>query len=386
MPLFWNLENTLRYAIVVAVPITLDDLRRYAVARNFPKPTTLNRALQQRGFVQADPIRAPARAQDLILRHRVKNYHAGDLERRYPALEVEEDFFVNYGYVSRSLQTLMHPRTNSRVPAVDIGAPWPSGQRKNVKLLLDFVRERGPVHPREVDEHFAHGRVTNYWGGSSNATTHLLDAMHYTGLLRIVRREKGIRIYAAYKHAPVRHGAAERRARIDALVDAIVRIYAPLPGPSLNFYLRRLQYAVPQWKKELPATLQRAKQRLSNARVDNVDWYLPVDEKATGWSAQEIVRLLAPFDPLVHDRARFELLWGWVYRFEAYTPAPKRKLGYYAMPLLWRDRVIGWANLSVKNGELVYDLGYVDSMPPRDLAFKRELESELDRFRDFLRL
>src|ERR671921_2694907 len=93
--------------------ITLDDLRRYAVARNFPKPTTLNRALQQMGFVQADPIRAPARAQDLILRHRVKNYRAGDLERRYPTLDIEEDFFVNYGYVTRSLQALMHPRNNS---------------------------------------------------------------------------------------------------------------------------------------------------------------------------------------------------------------------------------------------------------------------------------
>src|SRR5215212_7846560 len=56
--------------------ITLDDLRRFTVARNFPKPTTLNDALQRMGFVQADPIRAPARAQDLILRHRVKNYHA----------------------------------------------------------------------------------------------------------------------------------------------------------------------------------------------------------------------------------------------------------------------------------------------------------------------
>ena len=52
---------------------------------------------------------------------------------------------------------------------------------------------------------------------------------------------------------------------------------------------------------------------------------------------------------------RFELLWGWVYRFEAYTPASKRKLGYYALPLLWRDRVIGWGNLSVKNGELHAD-------------------------------
>ena len=63
---------------------------------------------------------------------------------------------------------------------------------------------------------------------------------------------------------------------------------------------------------------------------------------------QDTVRLLTPFDPVVWDRARFELLWGWVYRFEAYTPAPKRKLGYYALPLLWRDRVIGWGNLSVK--------------------------------------
>jgi uncharacterized protein YcaQ len=82
----------------------------------------------------------------------------------------------------------------------------------------------------------------------------------------------------------------------------------------------------------------------------------------------------------VHDRHRFELLWAWVYRLEAYTPAPKRKLGYYALPLLWRDRVIGWGNLSVKNGELESRLGYVGS-PPRDHAFRHELEAELDRMR-----
>src|SRR6186713_990174 len=126
--------------------ITLDDLRRYAVARNFPRPTTLNRALQQMGFVQADPIRSPARAQDLILRHRVTNYHAGDLERRYTTLDVEEDFFVNYGYVTRSLQSLMHPRSNSHV-AGDVNALWKYRKKNKVKLLFDFVRERGPVHP-----------------------------------------------------------------------------------------------------------------------------------------------------------------------------------------------------------------------------------------------
>ncbi len=65
------------------MPITLDDLRHFAVARSLFTPTSLKRAIHKLGFVQADPIRAPARAQDLTLRHRVKGYHAGDLERRY---------------------------------------------------------------------------------------------------------------------------------------------------------------------------------------------------------------------------------------------------------------------------------------------------------------
>ena len=336
------------------------------------------------GFVQADPIRAPARAQDLILRHRVKDYRAGDIERRYTSLDVEEDFFVNYGYVTRLLQSLMHPRFKSRVPADNVTLPWLPAQKRNAKLLLQFVQERGVVHPREVDEHFAHGKVTNYWGGSSNATTHLLDAMHYAGLLRIVRREKGIRIYAEHKHAPIAGSTAERRARMDALVDVVVNIYAPLPGRSLSFYLRRLRYAAPQWLKEIPSALERVKARLAHERVAGVDWYWPGEENVDS-EFSDVVRFLAPFDPVVHDRDRFELLWGWTYRFEAYTPAPKRKLGYYAMPLLWRDRVIGWANLSVKNGELDANIGYLES-PPSDRAFKRELAAEIDRMRAFLGL
>src|SRR4051812_19739867 len=125
--------------------ITLSDLRRFAVARSLFKPTTLKRALDRLGFVQADPIRAPARAQDLILRHRVKDYHAGDLERLYPELGIEEDFFVVYGFMARPIQALMHPRLNAAVPAE--GKPWPGSQRKRAKLLLEFIRERGAVHP-----------------------------------------------------------------------------------------------------------------------------------------------------------------------------------------------------------------------------------------------
>jgi uncharacterized protein len=366
--------------------ITLDDLRRFAAARSFFTPTTLKRALTRMGFVQADPIRAPARAQDLILRHRVRDYRAGDLERLYTKLGVEEDYFVTYGFVTSSIQALMHPRSDTCVPAENVGQPWPTARKKQAQLLLEFVRARGAVHPREVDDHFSHGTVRNYWGGSSNATTQMLDAMHYSGLLRVARREGGIRIYAEHQHGPGPADAAACRARIDLLVDAVVRIYAPLPAASLSDFVRRLRFAVPQWAGELKSALQRAKERLSHTRVDGVDWYWPAEENATRREPLETVRLLTPFDPVVRDRARFEMLWGWVYRFEAYTPAPKRKLGYYALPLLWRDRVIGWGNLSVKDGELKSEFGYVESSTPRDRAFKRELEAEMDRMRAFLRL
>jgi uncharacterized protein YcaQ len=364
--------------------ITLDDLRHFAVARSLFTPTTLKRALHRLGFVQADPIRAPARAQDLTLRHRVKDYRAGDLERRYATLGVEEDFFVSYGFVTGAIHALMHPRTAAGVPA-DGRGPWPGARRKQAERLLAFVRDRGAVHPREVDDHFSHGTVRNYWGGLSSATTHLLDAMHYRGLLRVARRERGIRIYTAHAHGLGPTDAAARRARIDALVDVVVRLYAPLPGASLSSFVRALRGAVPQWHGELTSAVSRARQRLSQTRIDGVDWYWPAGEDPARGAPQDTVRLLTPFDPVVRDRARFELLWGWVYRFEAYTPAHKRTRGYYALPLLWRDRVIGWGNLSVKNGELTSEFGYVES-PPRDRTFTRELGAELDRMRTFLGL
>jgi len=352
-------------------------LRRYAIARSLFKPTTLPRAIEKLGFVQADPIRAPARAQDLTLRHRVTGYRAGDLERRYPKLAIEEDFFVNYGFLPRATQALMHPRTPHTV--------WTKARWAQAHAVLDFVREHGAVHPRDVDAEFAHGKVTNWFGGSSNASTQLLDGMHYRGLVRIAGREGGVRLYAAREPHPP---ASDPAAALDALVDMIVRTYAPLPKRSLSELVSRLRYAAPQWADGRRVALARATQRLPHASVDGVDWFWPAGENPASprHAASDTVRLLAPFDPVVWDRRRFELFWGWAYRFEAYTPAAKRVRGYYALPLLWRDRVIGWGNLSVDAGGLVAELGYVSGRAPREAAYRRELEAELDRMRRFLAL
>jgi uncharacterized protein len=365
---------------------TLDALRSHALARSLFTPTTLPAAIRRLGFVQADPIRAPARAQDLTLRHRVAGYRAGDLERRYAKLAIEEDFFVNYGFVPRATYHLMHPRTPRTV--------WTKARWKQAHAVLDFVREHGVVHPREVDAAFAHGKTVNWFGGSSNASTQLLDAMHYRGLLRVARREGGTRLYAARDVVPPAEGSArdaapppeDTAAMHDALADVVIAKYAPLPLATLGMLMSRLSIGVPQWRDERAAVLKRAKARLAHARIDGVDWTWPAAERIRRVEPEERVRLLAPFDPVVWDRRRFELFWGWPYRFEAYTPAPKRQLGYYALPMLWRDRVIGWGNLSVTGGRLQSDVGYVSGRAPREPAFRRELEAELQRLREFLQL
>jgi uncharacterized protein len=354
--------------------LALDDLRRYAVARSLFTPTTLPQAIKKLGFVQADPIRAPARAQDLTLRHRVLNYRAGDLEKRYARLPIEEDFFVNYGFLPRSTHALMHPRTARTA--------WSKARWAQAQAVLDFVRAHGQVHPREVDAHFAHGKVKNWFGGNSNASTQLLDGMHYRGLVRIAKREGGVRVYAARETAAA---PADPGASLDALADVVVRKYAPLPELTLNMLVSRLRYGAPQWSADCRAALARAKARLPQATVDGMRWFWPISENPVSarHAVTDNVRLLAPFDPVVWDRRRFELFWGWAYRFEAYTPAPKRVRGYYALPLLWRDQVIGWGNLSWRDGVLDADIGYVSGKAPGG-AFKPALRDELARIKEFL--
>ncbi len=355
--------------------VTLAQLRRYAVGRTLFRPTSLAAAIERLGFVQADPIRAPARAQDLILRHRVRGYRAGDLERAYPGLEIDEDTFINYGFLPVATTALWHPRERRQ--------PWSAERAAQAREVLQFVHERGVVHPRDVDQRFQHGRVTNWFGGTSNASTHLLDSMHDRGLLRVAGRVNGTRTYQAVTRSPSAVGPDEA---LDRLLDVAVGLYAPLPLSGLRMMSSMLGAAAPQWRDRRRATLARARDRLAVATVAGTDWFWPPGEnpQAAKYAPKNVVRMLAPFDPIVWDRARFETFWGWAYRFEAYTPAPKRIRGYYALPLLWRDRVLGWANVSARTSTLVVDIGYVTGEPPDHPGYPDALQAEIDRMAVFL--
>jgi len=364
--------------------LTLNHLRRYSITRSLFKPRTLLRAITKLGFVQFDPIRAPARAQDLTLRHRVSDYRAGDLEMRYPRLAVEEDFFVNYGVLPRATQYLMHPRTAQ--------TEWPPSRWSQAQAVLAFVQSRGVVHPREVDAAFQHGTTKNGFGGNSRAITQLLDGMHYRGLLRVACRKGGTRLYAP-QLANERDYPVSPEANLDALIDVAVAKYAPLPATTLNRLITCVgTAAAPQWRECRRDALERTKTRLPQATVDGCRWYWPAGENpgsrrfANDDVLDDHLRLLAPFDPIVWDRARFERFWGWAYRFEAYIPASQRVRGYYALPMLWRGQVIGWANAAVRDRQLQLLPGYVSGHAPRDAAFMPALQEEQTRLEWFLGL
>jgi uncharacterized protein len=362
------------------VTVTLESLRAYSLSRSLWRERSLERSITRLGFVQADPIRAPARAQDLILRPRVPNYRAGDLEAKYAKLPVEEDFFVNYGFVPRAVQPLMHPRRYENALRIETEAPGLS------ERVLEFVRTNGATHPKQLEKHFGKLKSGNYWGGTSQATTRVLDGLHYRGQLRVARRDNGIKVYDIASHlSSVFEQPLSDLEMARGLIHLIVNLYAPLPMPSLGYLVSLSGYGAPHLKKTIRPVLKRVvAEELNTVKVAGVVYAYPLEEHVEGVT-DERVRLLAPFDPVVWDRRRFELLHGWAYRFEAYTPASKRTMGYYALPLFWGDRAIGWANLKVVGEVLEADLGF-NGVKPKGKAFKLALEAELEAMRAFLGL
>jgi uncharacterized protein len=356
--------------------LTPEQLREAAVQITSHAPRMLARAIAEIGFIQSDPIRSPARAQDLILRHRVADYRAGDLERRYSSLAAEEDFLYAYGFMPRRVRKFLYPRPDRARPGRRF---VPTGLAADV---LAFVRECGPTHPAVLATQFGRKRAVNGWGGLSTASTRALQQLHYHGLLRVQRRERGVRVYEA---AAVEEESIDPARRLRELVLLVTRVLAPVPEATLRAVLARFIYIVPDTRSRVGAVEELLKDgRLEAGVVDGLKYLWPagrLDRQLT--DAPREVRFLAPFDPIVWDRRRFEHIWGWAYRFEAYVPERNRRLGYYALPLLWMDRVIGWVNCTRSGDRLQVRTGFVVGKP-KERDFRQALDQEVARMERFL--
>lgn len=348
---------------------SLDQFRKRVVRSSLFAPCELGIAMKRLGFVQADSIRSPARAQDLILRHRVKNYRAGDLERSYPKLNLEECYLYAYGFLSKDFWRVVHSTADEILTSTE-------------QELFKLIERYGPMHPKELEGYVGGKRAQNCWGGFSRTTKLAMESLHERGVLRIARRDKGIRIY---EEAEVFEQTMSKEARFKEIVIVTLQAMGAMTQKFLLSELSHFSNLV-----ESASARRGCLQDLINlgrVRVDLVDSveYVSLDGTRAGRVQIDDLRILAPFDPIVRDRARFEHLWNWTYRFEAYTPQAKRKLGYYAMPVLWREQIVGWANASVNEGQLIVHFGYVAGRPDEE-KYREAAELEVIRLARFLGL
>lgn len=287
----------------------------------------------------------------------------GDLERRYASLDVAEDCLYAYGFVSHAIESALHPRrARGALDAIE-------------KRVLVAVRNLGRAHPNDIARVVAlppaRARVTNAWGGQSRAVTHALESLHHRGALRVSHRERGVRVYTV---APTR-AIAPNATRLRTLVLAVANALAPVRERTLLANVTRFRHL-----GDLRTTIDKLVHEGTLQReLESGETYLDFPRRRTS-EPPRIVRFLAPFDPLLWDRKRLEHLFGFTYRFEAYTPARARVRGYYALPILFSDSVIGHAN--VVKGAIT--LGF--ERRPRERTFEVELEKEIVRIRTFAKL
>jgi uncharacterized protein YcaQ len=234
-----------------------------------------------------------------------------------------------------------------------------------VARVLETIREHGPV--RSADLGAPKSGSGSWWGWKPEKR--ILESLFTAGELMIARREGFQRVYDLRERIlPGWDDAAlpAREAAHRALVPKAVRAMGIARAKWVADW-----YRMP--KKETPALVRQLADEgeLMEARVDG--WKDPVyihpehralaESAAAGEIRPVLTTLLSPFDPLVWDRTRGSELFGFDYRLECYTPAPKRVYGYFTLPILRRGALVGRVDAKAHRREGIFELKVVHLEP-----------------------
>ena len=333
----------------------------------YPRPTNLLSVVKQLTFVQVDPTAAIAPNADLVLWSRLgSSYEPGQLTR---ALEKDRTLFEFNAMVRPMTDLPLYRASMAAWPTRDSTRAWLRANKRFRQDVLDRLAASGPLLSRDIPDTAAVPWGSSGWTNDRNVTQ-MLECLMMQGAVAISRRRGRQRVW-----------------------DLAERVYPGSPAiPEPEALRRRNQRRlrslgiarekVPAMPME-PAYVGDAGEP---AVVDGVPGSWRVDPEALGQPFEGRTALLSPFDRLIHHRPRTLELFGFEYVLEMYKPASQRRWGYFALPILHGDQLVGKLDATAdrKGGALVVHAIHEDV--PFSPAMRRAVDREINDLATWLQL
>jgi uncharacterized protein YcaQ len=352
---------------MVTLTLTAQEARRLAVAgqrledpQPNPAKADILDTIRQITCLQLDPINVVARTQLLVLFSRLGQYNPADLEELLWDDKVLFEYWAHAASIVLAddypiFRPQMHQLKRSGGEWGRRTYEWLEANAGFRRRIFDELAARGPLYADEFESRAdAPWPHDNRWGGGRDISI-MLDMLWARGYVTVTRRTgNGFGLkkqWGLMEHqlgSRVHEPPVEQPRLVRLAVERALRALGPARVRDIKYYFTRGEYpGLPAILKELEA--QDAIRRVGIHADDGElpgPWYLHNDllpelERLRRGEWRPQIVLLSPFDNLIADRNRTELLFNFFYRVEIYTPAAKRQYGYYVMPILHGDRLIG---------------------------------------------
>ncbi len=392
------------------ITTTLENASRLAVAKQHlagkrpskPDPDCILRVTRDLGCLQLDPISTVAPSHLIVLWSRLGNFDTTDLDN---LLWRDKKLFEYWAHQASIVMMEDYPlyyslmRSHPEMLASQ-GSVWRQRIDKflsaNAKLrdhILSELRKRGPLLSREFEDKT---RVKGSLGwGSWGDVSRMMFHLFLRGEVMVVGREGKQKLYGLSEDFLPSWVSKKKLSAEEVEYLAVQRSLRALGmanSSEISWHFLRKRY--PKLKttmKQLVADEKIIPIDITDGRVEKAQRYIHSDdverlEELQSGEWQPRVSLLSPFDNLFCDRARTKLLFNFDYTIEIYTPASKRKFGYYVLPILYGDKFIGRLDpvMDRKNGKLIIKAVHAERHAPKDKDTSREIRDSVEQLSEFL--
>lgn len=349
------------------------------------------------GCLQIDPIRVVEQPQYLIPWSRLGHYKHAQLNK---ALWEEKTLFHYWAHAASLVPTVDYPihqvmmrRYPSRRSSVGYERmmKWLETNKALKRHILLQLRNKGPLRTSDFTDLAVENFKSTGWNTDRNVDR-MLDYLWTKGKVMIVGRTGQQRIWDLSERWFPDWTPSDRisyQQQTKASIERSVKAMGIATKKQIWQYFTRWRY------HELPKALEQLEKKgtLIPVAVPGIkgSWHLHPDDLALveklrrgEWEPRPAT-LLSPFDPLIADRPRTKLMWDFDYAIEIYVPKDKRKFGYYVLPILQGDRLIGRVDPAMdrKTGTLTINGVWAETGAPKDrptgIAVKGAIE-DLARF------